>query len=217
MKTGNKGFTLIEILIAIVIVAIVFSSAYGAYRATLNIISSHQKEDEAYAMARTALDRIIQDLGAAAPYKGDFELSTQQQEIDGKEFTTLVLRSTAHVPLRDEAGGGVARIEYYVERDEDGEGYLLLRDDRREGERRQDNQKEGYLLCRDVQSIRFRFQDAVGQIRDGWDSLSDQPEQRNRLPQIVEVELDLADVRHPELPLRFATKVFLPVTSIDHE
>ena len=65
-ESKNKGFTLIELLIAISIFAVVIASVYGSYRMTFHVIHSSTARLEDAARARVAMQRIVDDLYAAA-------------------------------------------------------------------------------------------------------------------------------------------------------
>ena len=53
---SNRGFTLLEILMAISIFAIVVSLAYGSYRSTFRIIDQTESQTKIYNQARITMD-----------------------------------------------------------------------------------------------------------------------------------------------------------------
>ena len=60
-----KGFTLLEILIAVVILVIVLSTVFASFTGTLRLVSETESQAEVYQMARIALERILEDLESA--------------------------------------------------------------------------------------------------------------------------------------------------------
>jgi len=69
----DRGFTLIEILIAIFILGLVLATVYASYSGILK--TSHQMEEEGniYKMARTSMDRMIKDLSSLQSSSGSFD------------------------------------------------------------------------------------------------------------------------------------------------
>ncbi|MGD2127457.1 MAG: type II secretion system protein, partial [Desulfobacteraceae bacterium] len=62
---GRKGFTLLEILLAMFIFAIVLSTLYTAYTGTFRNVDETESQADIYRMARIALERIVEDLESA--------------------------------------------------------------------------------------------------------------------------------------------------------
>ena len=59
---NQKGFTLLEILLAFFIFSIVLTTLYTAYTGTFRNIDQAESQSDAYQMARIALERMIEDL-----------------------------------------------------------------------------------------------------------------------------------------------------------
>jgi general secretion pathway protein J len=103
----HPGFTLFEILLAVFILGIVASIIYKAYSGTFSIVDRTTKEAEIYAMARIALERIVEDLESMyIPYgesaeKEDGEdyygFITREGQAGDKTFTNLIFTSKAHI------------------------------------------------------------------------------------------------------------------------
>jgi general secretion pathway protein J len=111
----NSGFTLIEVLIAVVILSIVLAAIYStfflSYRAVEGMDESMVKLQE----SREAIDILRRELDAAfySGIDGNTFLKVQDRDIYGKQ--TAQLTFTAFSPLRP----GLSRISYYIE-DKDG-------------------------------------------------------------------------------------------------
>jgi prepilin-type N-terminal cleavage/methylation domain-containing protein len=57
---GEHGFTLLEIVVAIAIFAVIISLLYPAYTGTYRNIEAAETQAEIYEMARTAMIRIVE-------------------------------------------------------------------------------------------------------------------------------------------------------------
>ena len=212
MKT--RGFTLIEILIAVFILGIVLSTVYASYTGTLRTIRTTETDAEIYSVARKVMDRMTRDLEATAPWKGAITFSAKSYSLSGRAFTRLIFRSTAHIAFSEkEAQAGSTVIEYDVaEETGAGEkGYILTRSDSLNG----DPDKEtaptgGFLLCDRVETLAYRFFDDKGKAYDLWNSAEEA--QKNRAPAVVEIRLGLANEKDPERPFSFMTRVRLPLS-----
>jgi len=120
---GVRGFTLIEILIAIFILGIVLSTVYAAYTGTFRIIRDTGYDAEAYAMARSALFRMTQDLDNVVPYKGSFYVSLRKGGERDRALVELSFLSSSHIAFREkEPASGMAAIRYELAAVEDQEG-----------------------------------------------------------------------------------------------
>ena len=212
----QKGFTLIEILIAVLILGIVLSTVYASYTGTFRIIQETETDAELYGMARTVLDRMTRDLEAVAPWKGAFTFLAKPYSLGHREFTRLTFRSASHVAFGEkEAPAGIAVIEYGVEEGTEKEGYTLWRSD----SLRRDPEKEeapagGFLLCERIETLTYRFYDDKGNDYETWDAGGDIEAQRKRAPVIVEIHLGLVNEKDREHPYPFTTRVRLPFNKV---
>jgi len=60
--TNPKGFTLFELLVAIVIFALVLSTIYASATGTFRVVGETESRAEIYRMARIAMERMLEDL-----------------------------------------------------------------------------------------------------------------------------------------------------------
>lgn len=121
----NRGFTLIEVLVALGILAVVMAIVGATFAGALRVQEAADRRTEVTHAARTALDRVSQDLASAFPKKGEGPggLVLEDRELDGVAADRLTF-ATFGRPI-----GGVADrasdqalIEYE----------LVVSDDRRE-------------------------------------------------------------------------------------
>jgi general secretion pathway protein J len=210
----NHGFTLLEILMAISIFAIVISLAYGAYRSTFRIIDHTESQTEIYNQARIAMHRISNDLGSL--YLGSKgSLQGKAQTLGNKQADTIQFTSTAHLILnREEQAAGLATISYTVVEDPDTRELSLLRHDQafRPSENEEPVLGKGLLLCEGLQEVRLVYYDTKGEQKDSWDSKEIEKADTNAqaLPGRIEVSLLFADPVAGSKPIRFSTGVTFP-------
>lgn len=208
-----KGFTLIEILIAVFILAIVLSTVYASYTGTFRIIRAAETDAELYGMARTVLGRMTRDLEAVALWKGAFTFTARPYSLGDREFTRLTFRSTAHIAFGErEEPAGIAVIEYGVEEGTEKEGYDLTRSD----SLHRDPEKEeaptgGFLMCDRIETLTYRFFDSAGKEYETWDNGDDEA-QKKKAPAMVEIRLGLVNEKDREHPFPFMTRVRLPLS-----
>ncbi|MCK4785310.1 MAG: prepilin-type N-terminal cleavage/methylation domain-containing protein [Desulfobacteraceae bacterium] len=215
----RRGFTLLEVLIAIVILATVLSTVFASYTATFRIVDETESQAEIYQMARIALERIVEDLESAlcSPGKAEesedkdqlFEFAGEDDEISGRSADTLRFSSRAHIEFGDEDQRcGIAEISYYVDEDEE-EGFVLYRSDRLQLEDAPEEGKGGLPLCERLSSVDFTYYDAEGEEYDSWD-----PSSEDGMPHRVSISLQFANPANPETPLKFFTSVALPASKL---
>ena len=208
----DRGFTLIEILIAVLILGIVLSTVYASYTGTFRIISETQYDAEVYGMARSTLDRMARDLQSAALWRGGFTFVSKPHTLGNREFVRLVFRSGAHVAFSDkDAQDGIALIEYDVEEGTDKEGYILTRSDslyRDPG--KEESSYGGFLLCDRVEALTYTFFDEKGKEYNNWNSDGDVPVQKKRVPVTVLIRLSFVNEANRERPYLFMTRIHLP-------
>ena len=217
-----SGFTLIEILIAIFILGVVLSTVYAAYTGTFRIIRTSEYDSDIYTMGRMTLQRMLQDLGAIGPYNGKLEFLSKQSDRSRQTFPQLVFTSTVNLDLgNQENPAGVGTIDYYVEEGREKTGFVLMRVKNVHREKLLDDQidlrKGAFPLCDRLHSLNFKFYDSSGKESETWDSTTDTDMQKNRLPAVIAVELNLINPDNRDIPFKFMTKIYLPVNQVDRD
>ena len=230
-KQSHKGFTLLEVLIAMFIFAVVLSTLYVAYTGTFRNIEETESQADLYQMARIVLERMTEDLEsvymASQPKETTEEETVEEDqstrfvgtmtEIEGRREDTLRFASKAHIVFNGgEPYPGTAEIVYYVrENNEDQGGYTLYRTDRANFEQSGEETTGGWILCDHLYAIQFTYYDEEGGAYDNWDSTDEAF--KDRLPSGVSILLELANKTNPESPLKFMTGVALPMSKGDNE
>ena len=186
-----NGFTLIEILIAIFILATVLTTVYAAYTGTFKLVEETRSGDDIYSMARTAINRMTEDMESACGYKGSFKFVSGKVETG--DLMELSFLSSSHLNFDDERSSGIAIINYSVVKDDEEDGYILKRrDELYHGETTEENE-EGYILCDGLQSLTYKFYDGSEVEYDSWNSKSDLKAQKDKIPAIVFIRMDFVN------------------------
>lgn len=213
-----KGFTLLEVLIAIFLFAVILSILYPSYTGTFRNIETAQSQSEIYHMARVALQRITEDLqsaylpehpgasqpGEESPRRG---FLGQDATLDGRAADGLQFASEEHIPFHDGDRKGRGHIIYYVKEKED--MFTLYRSDTPEFENPPGEGTGGFVVFEGLYSIDITYQDEEGETYDQWDS-STEPF-KNKLPVLVSVQIECMDPSEPNSPIRFMSSVALPM------
>jgi general secretion pathway protein J len=208
----GRGFTLVEILIAIFILSIVMATVYVSYSGTLKTARQLEEERDIYSMARVTMDRMIQDLSSLQTSEGSFYLLAEKKKTENRTFHYLSFWSAAHLAFgENEMDGRPATITYYVTENEKKDGFSLFRRDL-SGDRPDTEEKmtDGFVICKNVNNFQLTFYDKAGMETDAWRCVPSGTEKKDTLPVMVKIELSLINPHDPEKPYKFMTKVFLP-------
>jgi general secretion pathway protein J len=222
--TNPNGFTLVEILIAIFIFAVVLTTIYTSYTGTFRVIDETESQAEIYRMASIAMERMLEDLesiyiskreenpesGEETPHS--FQFVGEDLEIKGRCADTLRFISRVHINLSgQEQDTGVAEIGYYVEEGDEGDDFVLFRSDKPMFEKTFSLKEKagGLVLCKRLVSMNFTYYEEDGEVLKSWDSSSDAL--KDKIPKMVSISLEFVNSLDPEAPLRFMTSVALPI------
>lgn len=204
---ARGGFTLIEILIAISIFAVVVTTIFSSFRAVLSRNEAIRHGDITYEMARSCMNRILMDLTSLyierpplyrkpefnAP-PDPYRFFAEQTFTGTQNFTRLRFASTSHLPMGGQTGGGLAEIVYYVPRQTYSQaGSVLKRADRAypyDLDPEFDERDHDPLLCEDVAEFTLTFYDEEGNAHEEWNSDSDR--YRYATPRMVAIKLKVA-------------------------
>jgi general secretion pathway protein J len=212
------GFTLLEILVAIFIFAIVITAVFGSFRAVFSSTNAVSADEAEYAAARTCLQRMARDLDAmyitrdtfySKPKfngtKDPYRVVGDTTDVAGSSFGRLRFASLAHLRLNQDPREGVCRIVYYVQRRADG-SLVLRRSDHLYPFPDFEESEDDPILCDHILSLEFAYMDAKGDMNERWDSESADDEYAT--PQLIEIRMT---VGQPSRPIPFTTRIALHV------
>ena len=180
------GFTLMEVLLAFLILGIVVTAILGSFNAVFSTTDTLESSGQYYEMAKTCLNRITLDLDAVFVtqpplYKkrefddppDPYRVVGGNSDVSGTGFANLRFASSAHIPLDTVNRAGIAEIIYYVHAKNDGR-LVLKRADHLYPYPPFEERSGDPVLCQDVKSLAFKYYNAEGDVSEEWDSDSDQ-------------------------------------------
>jgi general secretion pathway protein J len=201
---AERGFTLVEILVAISILAIVLTSVYGIFT-SVSLARGRLDADSAdYHRARVIFDRLGRELRGAYFNPNYDDLEFAGESIDGGNLQELELTTTAVSPL-SQIGSGVARVRYRLVADpEDAAGRLVLLRSEQPAYQPSNNGTDADMmrLAAGIESLLIRFY-AEDQWQTGWEGRV-----AGGLPEMVEMTLQLRTEERP--PVVFRSTFELP-------
>lgn len=130
--SSHDGFTIAEVLVAILVTAIVAGVIYGSYMGGIKIIYSAEKDMERTSMARLVLDRITTDLSCAFLRPGKEYLVFVGTEAAGSEHpsdTLTFIASNRERSGRDAPESILCEVSYALDPGGQGELFILRRED----------------------------------------------------------------------------------------
>ncbi len=227
-KKESRGFTLIEILIATAILAVIVSIVFTAYTGGIRIINETQSQSDIYSMARIASERIREDLESsyiAGSLSGEISDNSQLKkpffkgengEIKNNRADSIVFFSRSHIIFEEESiEPDASEIEYYLLQSAE-KGFLsLFRSDTHIFQEAPEKATSGFLLCDNLISLNFTYYDEQGMEYDRWDSEGE--EFKDRLPNLVSIEMEFSNSAAPGSTLKFFTSVRIPMAKAKNE
>lgn len=188
--TTMTGFTLLEIIISIGILAVILTTIYGAFNSSMRAFTVMENPGDAYGQARLVLNRMSEEIGSIyfAGKNPNTGLLGEDRDEDDLPFDSLHFTSLSHIRwVKDSRESELCEIGYYLETDREREKTFLFR--------REDWNVDGALeeggitleLAEGIDGLNFRYYDGEEWV-DDWDSKG-----RNGLPKAIEVVLLVED------------------------
>jgi type II secretion system protein J len=211
------GFTLIEMLVSVAIVATVMTLVWGTFRSTFKTRRQVESFSGRYRTVRLALERLARDLSMA--YVSQNEDTSQperrtkfvgKRHVGGDEVTFSYF---GHQRLYQDANEcDTALVSYYTQadREDSRKVNLIRRESRRLAYDKLSNiPSEGDVICDDIVAFRLDYWDQRDKKwRDEWVTTSADG-QPDRLPTRVRITLTVRDERGREVP--FISETRLPM------
>lgn len=214
--TGSKakrsgGFTLVEIVISIFILAVVLSTIYASFAGTFRITKSTAHSEKVYSMMRVTADRMLQDIESLSPRKDSYEISLTRGDY-GDEGRELSFISSAGLSYVDGSASADARVRYYLTRETEEGGLTLWRSDSATVMSPERKAPRGFMICDGIKSIRYVLMDSSGAEHETWDSRSRSG--KDKAPASVLVRIEFLNGEKPEgQPYIFVTRIAIPARS----
>jgi prepilin-type N-terminal cleavage/methylation domain-containing protein len=218
MSRRATGFTLLEIMLAMLILGMVVAMVSVSLSGSIRVMEGAMDQGDIYYRAQVALERISEDLTSAVlPEDTEF---IAQQESGGSQKAVLTFASMAHLTFESENGlPGLGIISYAVQPDKNNpRQLLLLRADTLHrpvgAEKKNDEEVEAFLLADKLRSVKFTFRDWNGEEKESWDTTAKEDSTKDKehfLPMAVTCQLEFWLNEEQETFIAFQTTVLLPV------
>jgi len=196
----QSGFTLIEILVAISILAIILTSVYGIFSSVSVARGRLDADSEDYHRARVIFDRLGRELRGSYFRQGNPSLTFSSTAQDNGLLQELEMTTTAVSPLS--AGGvGISRILYRLVPDQEdaAKRMVLLRSEQPAYLPASDKAGTGAMrLAAGIETLSMRFYTS-GQWQTSWNGPTD-----GGLPEMVEMTLQLRTRENSPITFRSA-------------
>ncbi len=224
-RQRQRGFTLLELIVAVTVLAFVTLLLYGAFSGMKHTRDGLTRVQDRYREGRTALARLVRDLQGAyisqhVPINQQITVlktafiarrGTPASRVDFNSFTNIRRDRNSHVSDQLE-------LSYLAEDSIETPGtYDLLRRSSQYPDIKPDKGGRIDVVCTDIDLFELKFLDPqTSQWVEGWDSTS-MTGQQNRMPLMVRITLVVNGGRRAGAgrlrnPLRFETTVVLPMT-----
>ena len=217
-RSRQAGFTLMEILVAVLILGIVVTTVLTSFNMVFSTTEALERSASVFEAGKTCLNRIAADLEnvyvAERPFykppgvndpPDPYRFQGKVVNVGGTRIAELRIASRAHVSLEREPRTGVAEIAYYAQSPADG-GLVLRRADHLYPYPRVEERSGDPVLCENVKTLAFTYVAADGSETDTWDS--DAQEHGHATPSLVAVRLEILDAEEVYL---FQTTVRMPI------
>ena len=198
---GERGFTLIEVLVAVSLLAILLTAVYGIFGGVNSAKLRLDRDSADYHLARVIFDRFGRELHGAYFRSGDQTTMFRGGKNDQDE-PFLELTTTA-VTLLSDTGSGISEVRYRLAPDQEADTgrQVLLRGERSRQSAAAPVDDRMMRLAPDVAGLSLRFYTG-GRWLEQWDA------RQSGLPQLVEVSLVVGQEEQQRIP--FATTFEIP-------
>jgi len=210
-----RAFTLIEVLVATAILAMVVTLCWSSFNGTFKTKRAVEDQSARYRTVRLALDRLSRDLSMAylsqnedtgQPERRTLFVGKRHFDVDEARFSFY-----GHQRLYQDANEcDTAQVEYYGMRDREisGRTNLMRRESRRlQYQKIEDQAGETDIVCDDVVRLKLDYWDSRDKVwREEWvtNTADGQPD---RLPSRVRITLTVHDERGKEVPFQTETRI----------
>ena len=176
------GFTLLELLVAITIFAIITTIAYGGLQTVLNSRDRITEQSEQLAELQLAFTIISRDIQQSVPRPVRDEFGTPVQALfSGASEQLLELTHNGAINLLDQNRSDLQRISYSLKDEQ------LTRNVWPTLDRSQSEDTQEMVLLKKVQNIEIRLLDEDGEWKQEWENA----DAEIMMPVAMEINIEL--------------------------
>ncbi len=219
----QDAFTLIEIMIAVVLLGVISLLLWQSMGAAINSKERSEKREQAYRGAALVLNRLTRELSMCVLYSSlEFlGISSSSEQMtksvligaNNGDQDKLTFDTFSHIRyLKDTKESDLAEVTYFLEKTESedaaaGEFDLKIRE-KSPLDNEPDKGGKVMTLLEGVKELNFRYYDPVkNEYKDEWDTTK--IDYGNRLPRAVEITLVIQDPVDEDNTIRFQTIALL--------
>ena len=202
----RSAFTLVEIMIAISILALVLAAIYSSWTAILRASKTGLDAAASAQRARITI-RVLEDsLGSAQSFAANLPYYYFVAENGDKPILSFVSRLSKTFPRSGKFGDlDMRRVTFTVESASDGSSQLVLRQNPLVMDPDTDEREHPIVLAKNVKGFEMQFWDNNKHPPDWVDEW--QGPKTNQLPKMVMLTLKLADNPHSSLVTEEITRI----------
>jgi general secretion pathway protein J len=212
----QRGFTLIEVMVSVAIIAMVSAMIWGSFSQTTKLKKKVESIQDRTSQTRMAVSRMARELAMA--YISDHEdptISDKRTFFEGKSHGAtddITFSYMGHVRLyKDAAESDTALVQYFVASDpDDRRKQNLMRRETRRLQMLDPSQIPGetFVLCEDVVRFKLQYYDRTRkEWKDEWSTRNADGAQY--LPWRIKITLIVRDERGVEVPYVTETHTML--------
>lgn len=215
----NAGFTIIEILIAVAMAAMILSAVYGAYHTIVKTTMNYSKVSDVYQTARITLDTLAKEIGGSyQPLFGeDGKMFVGIDEwYGGLENDSLSMVTTTSILGGEEwIGYDSFEVKYYLGRGSD-DGFLFMETSPYFDLEEPFGKIKEVILAENIRSLDFKYFNGIDWV-DTWGgeeataSAGESDEEMPILPYGVRITISIG-VKGDKAPKKFSVVTSLPMT-----
>ena len=176
MNRPAKGFTLLEVLLAMSILALTMTAIYASFSTASRSVERAEALRDETDLARTLIARLSHDIENAdcehVAYNAVFYGKKEEVETEGlkRRHDSLALTTLTNFPRPDSKETELLEAGYFFREKADGNGYSLVRREKRELSRDSKPLEGGieYELTDQVEELRLRYSGNGSQWVDEW-------------------------------------------------
>jgi len=185
----QRGFTLLELVVAIAIFGLMSAMAYGGLNSVLNTRDHADRQADRLAQVQKAFTILGRDIEQAVNRPVRDNYTGEMLPLSGSGYGSAVLelsRTGQRNPMGQQRSH-LQRVAYALA---DGS---LQRQSWRVVDRSSDSEPQQSLLLDNVKTVELRFMDKDHQWQPQWPSVAADPDAPPTLPRAVEITLELDD------------------------
>ncbi len=212
-----KGFTLVELLIAVAILVIITTLVYGSFARSYDAREFVLQAHERFHTARLALHRMANEISMAFIFDcreqntptGELAVRTPFKLEHEGDVDRLMFASFSHLRMyRDVHESDQNIVTYFGENDpQDSSKTNLMRKIKTHLDGKPEDGGKALLLCPDIEELGFElWDDSKQEWEDEWDC--SQVERLNQIPILVRIKLVVVDEYGKEMPFTTTTRIF---------